>query len=188
MIQNNFQQRKTSILEKKDKSFKGNWDKKIIPLCKKINSKKYYYTTSSCGGRDVLIIDKEKKQKGLFLKVYHNLIDFKKLKNDLTEISKKNKNVNFKQEPSILHVACSDLKSAENLLKKARSLGLKRSGIISGKNKFILEIMGTEKLEFPIIKNNQILVSDEFLKIVVKEANKNLKKTWKKINKLKEVI
>ena len=76
----NFQQRKKDILSKNDKSFIGKWDKKIKKLCEKINSVKEYYTTSSCSGRIVILLDKNKKEKGLFLRVSHDLINFKEIK------------------------------------------------------------------------------------------------------------
>ena len=72
MEKNKFSQRKKSLLEKKDKSSKNSWDKKIIKLCNKINKLEDYYTTSSCSGRIVLIINQNKKQQGLFLRSYHD--------------------------------------------------------------------------------------------------------------------
>ena len=88
MQQDKFVKRKQDILSKSDKSSKGNHDKKIIKLCEKINSLENYYTTSSCSGRVVLMIDQDKKEKGLFIKVYHNLITFKQLKDDLDKITR----------------------------------------------------------------------------------------------------
>ena len=83
MPQDNFAKRKLDVLLKTDKSHKGKWDKKILNLCKKINKLENYYTTSSCSGRIVLMIDNEKKQENLFIKVYHDLTSFKQLKKDL---------------------------------------------------------------------------------------------------------
>ncbi len=88
MVNDKFLKRKKDILSKIDKSSKQCWDKKIVPLCKKINSLKNYYTTSSCSGRIVIIKDKNKKQENLFLKVYHDLIKFGKLKNELEKIAR----------------------------------------------------------------------------------------------------
>src|SRR3989344_4894109 len=99
-----FLRRKTSVLSKSDKSFIGKWDEKIIPLCNKINSSPNYYTTSSCSGRIVLMIDQNKKSHNLFLKISHELISFNWLKNNLNKI--KNKSVKFKFEPPILLVVC----------------------------------------------------------------------------------
>ena len=88
MLQDIFAKRKQAILAKQDKSSKGKWDEKIAGLCDKINKLDNYYTTSSCAGRVVLMINQDKKQKGLFLKVYHGLISFNQLKKDLEGIIK----------------------------------------------------------------------------------------------------
>lgn len=186
MLQDNFLKRKKDILSKIDKSSKGHWDEKIADLCEKINSFDNYYTTSSCSGRIVLIIDQMKKGPDLFLKIYHNLVSFVELNRDLNIIAKNHKElIKFKQEPCILHVACQTFEDAKILLKKAQLAGWKKSGIIAANSKFIVELNSTEKLEFLIINQGNILVNEEFLKIIVKQANENLKKSWKKIKKLK---
>lgn len=183
----NFQQRKKDVLSKIDKSSIGKWDEKILGLCEKINSLENYYTTSSCSGRIVLIKCSDKKGPDLFEFVSHDFIDFTKLKGSLDKIEYEGA-VKFKSEPCIIHIACSDLESAEELLNKGREAGWKRSGILSlGKN-IIVELNSTEKLEFPIMKNGKVLVDDDFLKLIVHGANNNLKKSWEKIEKLEESI
>ncbi|MBU0958929.1 MAG: hypothetical protein KKB31_03205 [Nanoarchaeota archaeon] len=198
----NFEKLKQRALSKEDKSSKANqrfalnrpsvanpkeyWDYKIRALCESINSKEEYYTTSSCSGRVVLIEDEDKKGPGLFYFVSHDKITLKELKKELGRIKKGD--VRFKQEPCILHVACKTLNDAQKLLKKAQSAGWKRSGIISSKEGFVCELMSTEKLEFPIISNGKILVGDDFLKIVIKKSNENLKKSWDNIWGLEKSI
>jgi len=192
MLSNIFQKRKKDILSKSDKSSKGHWDKKIVGLCEKINSFENFYTTSSCSGRIVLMKDQDKKSKDLFVRVYHDTVLFSKFKKDLLAFSKNiNEKVKFKQEPCILHVACADFESALDLLEKARISGWKRSGIISlggNSGRFMVELNSTEKLEFPIIEKGKILADDNFLKIVINDSNKKLKKSWEKIEKLRKLI
>ena len=184
-----FKKLKQASLSKKDKSSKKILDVKISRLCKKINSLNDYYTTSSCSGRIVLIIDKNKKAEGLFLKVWHDLINFSKLKKELKKILSSNSlNVKFKQEPCILHVACYDLNSALKLLDKARKNGWKRSGITSSGKKFVVELISTEKLEFPIVNKGKLLIDNNFLKIIAEKSNINLKKSWEKIEKLRKSL
>ena len=186
-MQDRFVQRKKSILEKNDKSTIGSWDKRIVRLCKKINKFSNYYTTSSCSGRVALILDKENQREDLFVKVWHEKVLLKELMKELGNIDKDN--IRFKQEPPILHIACKDVESAKRILEKARVVGFKRSGVISfSENKFIVELLSTEKIEFPIIKNGNILVDDEFLKIVLEKANRNLERGWGKIEELRERI
>lgn len=183
-----FSRRKKDILSKKDKSYKGSWDRHIKSLCNKINLLENYYTTSSCSGRVVLIINQEKKESNLFIKVYHDKISFDTLKKELNSALKKNKKIKFKFEPCALHVSCKTLKDAQNLYNKAKLAGWKRSGIIATANRFMVELNSTEHLEFSIIENNKILVDDEFLQIVVKESNKKLENSWKKIEKLEKTL
>ncbi len=187
-----FLRRKKSVLSKMDNSSIGKWDDKIVFLCNRINKLENYYTTSSCSGRVVLMIEQEKKSPNLFLAISHELISFNWLKNNLNEIIK-NKKLNrllikFKCEPPILHVVCKNLESASLLLEKAKSSGMKHSGIhYLGKNP-IIEINGDDRLEFPIINKNKILVNDNFLKLITKKSNKKFKKSWKMIEKLENYL
>ena len=177
----NFQKQKSKQLARKDKSNEGRWDKAIIPLCNKINRKPEYYTTSSCAGRITLVKALDEKARGVFLFKSHNKINFSQLKKELSEAVKKYDGLIYlKQEPCILHVACKDFKAGEDLLKKAREAGWKRSGIISTRKRVMLELMSTEKMELPIA-DKKILVSDEFLKLLVREVNKKLSRVREKI-------
>ena len=184
-----FAQRKKDILSKKDKSHIGKWDEKIVGLCEKINKSKRYYTTSSCSGRIIIIVDQDKKARDLFLKRYHNLISFEQLKKDLEEVSRaNNKLIKFKLDPCALHVACKSLEDVNELYSKAKLAGWKKSGIIVIDKRYIVELNSTERLEFPIINHGKILVNDEFLIILVKRANEKLKNTWKKIKTLEKSV
>ena len=93
----------------------------------------------------------------------------------------------FKQEPGILHICCKEIDVAENILNKARLAGWKNSGIMSLAGRIVLELRSTEHISLPIYEKG-LLVDDKFLKILVKEANKKLEKSWEKINNLEKVI
>jgi len=183
-----FDKRKKDILLKLDKSHKSSWDERIAELCNKINSLENYYTTSSCSGRVILMIEQDKKDRNLFVSVYHDKISLKKLKEDLDSVLKTQKKIKFKLEPCILHIACRTLEDAEKLYDKAKLSGWKKSGIIGMKSGFTAELNGTDRLEFPIINANKILVNEEFLKIVVDESNKKLEKSWIKIKRLEKSL
>ncbi len=181
-----FLRRKKDVLSKEDKSSKGNIDEKIKDLCEKINSLGDCYTTSSCSGRVVIMIDQEKKAEGLLTKVYHNLISFEEIKKDLEELMKKKENFKFKMEPCAIHIACKTLEDSQKIYDLGKLSGWKKSGIIFFGRRFMIELTSSERLEFPIINNGKILVNDEFLKIVVENANEKLKRGWGKIKKLEE--
>ncbi len=188
MLRDRFVQRKTAVLSKLDKSSAGKWDKKIKPLCDKINSLKDFYTTSSCSGRIIFMIDQEKKENDLFLKVWHDKISFNGLKKALNGLVKIKKLIKFKLEPPIIHIACRDLKNASKMLEKAKAIGFKRSSVLTCDRNVVLELNSSDKLEFPIIKDGKVLINDEFLKLIVKMSNEKLEKGWKKIKKLEKEI
>lgn len=183
-----FIKRKKDILSKEDKSSAGKWDEKIKHLCERINALGDFYTTSSCSGRIVLMIDKEKKEKGLLIKVYHDLISFERLKRDLEEIKNKKEDIKFKMEPCALHVSCRTFEQAQKLQENAKLAGWKKSGVISFEKRFVVEMNSTERLEFPVIRKGKILVDDDFLKIVVENANEKLRKGWKKIKRMEKSV
>jgi len=87
-----------------------------------------------------------------------------------------------------LHVACIDLSSGLKLLEKARIAGWKRSGLIAKGKRVILELMSTEKIEMPIMNNGKLLVDDNYLNLLVKEANRKLERAREKIKKFESLI
>jgi tRNA wybutosine-synthesizing protein 3 len=187
MARDNFLQRKKAVLSKLDRSSIGKWDEKIIPLCDKINSKNDFYTTSSCSGRIIVMIDQNKKGSGLFEFTSHDIVN----PEDFMKYVSKDKlklDLKFKSEPPIIHIACRNLNLALNILEKAKNSGWKHSGIISAGEIVIVEIASTEKLEFPLAKDGKLLVEKLFLDIVLEKANDKLKNGWKKIEKLIKVI
>jgi len=130
------------------------------------------------------MIDSDKKLPNLFLFVSHEKISLYWLKEKLENLSEKYENIKFKCEPPILHILCKNLDSALKLLDFAKVSGFKHSGINSFNKNFILEINGSDRLEFPIIHNKKILVNEDFLKIIVDKTNKKLEKGWRMINNL----
>ena len=58
-------------------------------------------------------------------------------------------------------------------------------GIISiGKKKVIMEIISTERIDAIVGKNRKLLIGEDYFKVLIKEGNKKLEKTWEKIDKL----
>ena len=103
-------------------------------------------------------------------------------------ISKKEKEVNFKFESCIIHIACKNVESMKLIFEKAKLAGWKNIGAISFKERFILDLRSTEKIEFPILRGGEIIVDDDFLKIIVKEANEKLRIGWEKIKRLEKNV
>lgn len=183
----NFSQQKSQQLSKSDKSNKGNWDKKISKLCNKINKSNNYYTTSSCSGRIILLKGGLKKQKDIFLFRTHDKITFEELKKALSKITY-DQIVDFSLSTCILHIACSNLEAAQTLVNKAKESGWKHSGIMSTKKRIMVELLSTEKINFPIMNKKQLLVNDNYLKLIIKESNIKLEKIWDKIKRLENLF
>lgn len=189
MKSRDFEFLKRSQFRKLDKSDEGQIDTAISKLIEKINSKKDYYTTSSCSGRIVLIKGKQQKQKNLFLFKTHDKTSFSELKTELQKAAERYPGlVYFKTEPCILHATCSTLEKAQELLDRAKLAGWKKTGIIASKSRYVCELLSTEKIEMPIASKGKILVDGKFLRILIREANRKLARTWEKIKKLEKII
>jgi len=178
----NFLHDKKQFLRKPDKSMAGGIDKAILSLVKKINSSKDYFTTSSCAGRIVLMPETGKKQEKVFLFVSHNPISAEKVLSSLKPV----KNIVYlKHEPCIMHVACKSIDKALQLVSQARNAGWKKSGIISIKpGKVMCELVSTEILAAPIADKGNIIIDNNYLKILLKECNNKLALTRQKIKQL----
>ena len=174
-----FEKEKEDFLSKKDKSRKGSVDKEIIKLVSAINKQPTYYTKSSCAGRIVLLHKKsDKKQHAQWLFCKHGTVHLREIKNALKSIP--SGEVWFKQEPLIMHVCCKTIDDAVQLLNKTKGY-FKRSGIIGVKNHITLEIIGTDSLDTLIALDGKLLISEEYLKVLIIEANKKIKRNGKKI-------
>ena len=186
----NFTKEKSDFLRKKDKSKKGYVDEDIKEIVGLINSKKDYYTTSSCAGRIVLLEMKSKRKdecNWIFTK--HYKVKFNEIINSLKNYNKnKQKNqIWFKQQPIILHVACRNIEAAKKLLEISRRI-FRRAGIIGiTKRKVMVEIIGDERLE-TIIAGKNFVVDEKYLRNLIKYANKNFEENKRKsINLFKTI-
>jgi len=190
MADKTFSKRKSQQFTKTDKSSAGEIDKPIKKLVDKLNKKQEYYTTSSCSGRIALIKAEQVKKPGLFLYVTHKKLTFKEFKKILNKVGKKEKALIYlKQEPVILHVACENLKEAQKLVDKAKlEAGWKKSSILATKNRIIAELLSTEHLDLPLMDKGKPLTDTNYLKLLLREANKKLERTQEKIKKLEKII
>ncbi|MFH1275854.1 MAG: tRNA wybutosine-synthesizing 3 family protein [Candidatus Woesearchaeota archaeon] len=174
----NFINEKKVFLEKLDKSKKGSIDEKLIPLISLINSKDCYYTTSSCSGRVVLRKESNQKNGTEWLNVSHDLVEEGFLKLNKNELI--GDLIWLGVEPTIMHICCLDLESANKLLDLAK-LFYKKSCLLSISNKIIVEIRGSETMEVPLYHNKELRYLDLFL--LTSLVNEKLEKIFLKIKK-----
>lgn len=182
-----FKEDKKKFLKKKDKSNKGKVDDNVKKLIELINKHPDYYTTSSCAGR-IMITAQTSLKKYDINKIFvsHDASDFIDVWKVIEDIPKGD--IWFKFEPLILHVRCKELVNAENLVKVARKLGFKRSGIQSVKNKINVEISGTDHINAIIGKDNDLLIDGDYIKFLLAYANKKLTRNLKKIMKFEDIF
>ena len=188
----NFEVGKEKTLKKMredDRSNKGSVDKLIKPLLDVVNKSENYYSTSSCSGRVIVISihSNGSKRDAEFIYRTHEEADSDEIIKALKSLDTDDA-VWFRQEPAIIHVCARTLKDASNFLKTARVIGFKRCGLFEVDKRFMMELVSTEKIDTIIANKGKILVSDEYVKVLVLEANKKLKKTWDKTNKLEKDI
>lgn len=176
----------------KDKSKKGFIDEEIKSLVDKINKQENYYTTSSCSGRILLysISKDRKKNETQWLLVSHKIVEENEIKKTLTNLPRNvpERIVFFRFEPLILHVVCKNLDAAQKLLQICGKCGLKHSGAITLGKRIIIEITGNDRLDAPIAKENQLLITEQGISCSVADANEKMKRNLERIKKVQKEI
>ncbi len=178
-----FEKQKKSALNKlKASVHSGDADAGILPLLEEINFKPNYYSTSSCAGRVSLLSELGGKGVDRFLGKWHRKISVADVINSLKS---KRGSVWFRYESPILHVCARSLDDANKILFAARESGFKRSGIQSAsEERLMLELCSTEKIDAPVMCDGLLLVSEDYLRFLVEEANRKHDVSMKKISRL----
>ncbi|MEM4662774.1 MAG: hypothetical protein QXM75_02005 [Candidatus Diapherotrites archaeon] len=153
---------------------KGEADELIIELCRFINSKKNFFTTSSCSGRILLLGVKGKgKNNAYFHRKWHSKVKFEDIWNALHENTEGE--LWLKMESFIMHIGAFRRIDALKLLQIKDRAGIKRGGIIAIKpGKIIVELIGTEDVAIPVKLENRIIVSEDFLRDAVMIINRKM--------------
>lgn len=167
---------------------KGEADKLIVPLCSHINKLKNYFTSSSCSGRILLLGIKGKgKNNAYFHRKWHTKVRFQDVWSAIGE--KTTGELWFKMESFIIHIGARTLKDAEKMLEIKNLAGIKRGGLITMKpGKFVLELIGTEDMALPVKSNNNVLVSEAYMREVVRIANKKMGENQKRLKKFEKIV
>jgi len=117
-------------------------------------------------------------------KINNSIIDKKRINKNIINKKTLNKNQNriyFQYESLILHVCCRTIEDANKILKIARKISFKRSGIITKDRKIIIEIINPEYVYTLISKDNKLLIDGNYLKELLKEANEKMQRNEEKI-------
>jgi|TARA_B100002003_G_C14128653_1_gene542869 tRNA wybutosine-synthesizing protein 3 len=182
-----FEEQKKVQLEKKDASIQGEIDIEIRYLVDKLNEYPFFYTTSSCAGRTLLLSKKSDKKFNIqWIYKDHKEANLKKIQETLKELP--DNPVWIKQESAILHICCKDMETAERLLVICKNTGFKFSGILSTKKRIIVQVMSSENLETIVADKKQLLISEEYLIRLVDECNKRMERNISRIKRLHDGI
>ncbi len=161
-------------------------DQDIIDLLELINKFNDYVTLSSCSGR-ICVINVPKfwdKFGAEFLGKWHREVSVEEVRTAATSC----KDVGWLiLDPPIIHVACANLNAAQKLLNIANNSGFRRSGLISIKN-FVVEIASLDRMELPISIKGELVVPENYLKLVIDFANKKLKRAKEKLERFKSSL
>jgi len=184
-----FDEDKKKTLKKFQKAIKNEEvDEAILPLLRKINSLRDFYTTSSCAGRVILLHEfGDRKNKHEFVIKEHNKVDINKFLN--IPVEKFGGRIWLKQEPFIIHIVARTLKQAIEMLNLGLKSGLKHSGIFVFKpERFILELNGTQHMSVPISERGKLLITHDYFIYLLKVADKKLQKNREMREKFENLV
>jgi len=171
----------------------GKMDEQLIELCHFFKNSKNYFTSSGCAGRILLLGLKkgESKKDSFFHRKWHSTTSFDAVMDGLNESV--DADIWFKAEPFILHIGARDEFFASKILNIMKEVGVKRGGIMITKpGKYILELQGTQSISCPVKVDGKIVVSEDYLKLLIKKANEKVTKNYSDLeilfSKFKEVL
>jgi len=172
-------------------------DADIVEILERINRLENFFTTSSCSGRIVLlkIPHAGSKREAEFIAKWHRPVSAAEVLLTLKSMQGRNagcsaasgerEEIWLIEQPPIIHVACRDLRSAEEMLKVAYASGFKYSNLKSLK-RFVVEILSTERMDVPLCECGRMLCTAEYIEFVVLRANFLLNRAKRKLKRLLE--
>ena len=187
-----------------DNSPKGSVDKPIRALVDLINKHPRYATTSSCSGRITIFDplgganDDERpnptksneesgsgKGGGKWLLSRHGYITHKNVL-DVLNNHEGSHTLLFKHEPMLLHVACASIRDAALLHRIGVEKGmLRESGTVITEKRITVALRGYAlALTIPLAANGPLRPSNEYLEILIDEANDRFRKNEQNLRKL----
>ena len=181
--------RKRQFITRLEEDLKrGRVDEDVLSLLNAINSTECYYTTSSCSGR-IQLAEAEWPGDKFNMKVvakWHRTVKEGEVKRLLRGDYKY---LWLLVQPPIVHVVSADLTKADRLVKLARYAGFKHSGVQSFReNRIVVEIMGSERMEMPLIIRGKLVIKEEELNEIVERANFILNRGKEKLKKLQLLV
>lgn len=168
----------------------GYFDKDMLSLVEEINKHPEMYTTSSCSGRIVLLKASKpwNKSNVTIICKWHERISLEEITKNIKPCGKDLSLWLILQSP-IIHVSCKNVEIAIKLVRKARSSGFRYSSIFSkGKIGIFVEIMGSERIDLPLVIEDRVIINMENLNKLIDHLNTILQNIKTKIQRLGEAV
>jgi len=146
------------------------------------------YTTSSCSGRIVLITGSQpwNKRDSRVLAKWHDGASYEEV---LELVRSHDGDIWLILQSPILHVMCKEVDLAVGLIRLARNCGFRYSTILSkGDHGFLVELMGSERLDVPITLDGERVVGERELKVLIEYMNLKLKSSKTRITRLRKAL
>ncbi len=167
-------------------------DTAVIPLIDYINSLRNFYTTSSCSGRISVFCNLITKLDSFAIKKWHRKVTFDEVMdviNSTINSCSCSGSVWIRQEPSIFHIVSKDLVGAAKILDIALNSGYKYSGLqVLKEGRYLVEVLSTERVDAPIVKNGELIVSGDYIKLLTDISCEKFEKSREKLEKFEEEV
>jgi len=171
-----------------DRSRAGRPDPQIITFLQTVNATADYFTTSSCAGRLILVQTLPGKGYSVdWLFVSHELVPNA---DSILEALASRQQVTgaelwYKMEPPILAICARTVGHAQRFMDVARTAGIKRVSITGTRDKIMLVVMDTQRMETMLAKDGRLMVSNEYIREITAVANEKLSKSREKFERLR---
>ncbi len=184
-----FAAQKDATMKKLESAKKGHLvDKEAVPLIDYINSLAGFYTTSSCSGRIGIFCDLGSKRESSHAGKWHGKVSVEDVRGAIEKCACYG-TVWFRCEPLIFHIVSADFEGAKKLIETAIKAGLKRSGVqVMKDGRFVVEVLGTDRVDAPIMDGGKMLVADDYIEYLVGIADKKFDINNKKLKRFEGVV
>ncbi|NPA22420.1 MAG: hypothetical protein GXN92_02460 [Candidatus Micrarchaeota archaeon] len=149
-------------------------DPPIIPLLEIINSHPGLFTTSSCSGRVMVLIDRGRKVDSEKYLTFHRTISLE----DLQDLPKEGW---LRVEPFILHIMAKDWELALDVVDLVKEIGVKRSGVSRARVGYLIEMMGNVYMSAPL---SHLTIDEDLISII----NQKMEKNFEVLKKVEEAF
>jgi len=94
----------------------------------------------------------------------------------------------FKMEAPILALCARSIEHAQKMINVARGSGIKRASITGVKDRIMLVLFDSKRIEAPIAIDGNLIITNEYLEILIKQGNEKLAAARERFDKLKIAI